>query len=94
MGKAAKWQHLKVANIAAATYFVVVTLLPSHVIEKLIICVISSVEYLLHMQCCMLAQLQHLILAEYYTCSFSTDFIPLLSYFVAVLITCYILSAE
>ena len=41
------------------------------------------------MQCCKLAKWQHLTVAEYYTCLFSADFIPMLSYFIAVLIVCY-----
>ena len=46
------------------------------------------------MQCCQVAKLQHLIVAEYNTCLFSADFIPMLSYFIAVLIVCYISTVE
>ena len=46
------------------------------------------------MQCCKVAKLQHLIVAEYNTCLFSADCIPMLSYFIAVLIVCYISSVE
>ena len=42
------------------------------------------------MQCYKVAKLQHLIVAEYNTCLFSAEFIPMLSYFIAVLIVCYI----
>ena len=46
------------------------------------------------MQCCKGAKLQHLIVAEYYTYLFTADFIPILSYFIAVLIVCYISTVE
>ena len=46
------------------------------------------------MQCCKVAKLQHLIVAGYNTCLCSDDFIPMLSYFIAVLIVCYISTAE
>ena len=46
------------------------------------------------MQCCKVAKLQHLIVAEYNTCLFSADVIPMLSYFIAVLIVCYISTVE
>ena len=46
------------------------------------------------MQCCKLAKLQHLTVAEYNTCLFSADFIPMLSYFMAVFIVCCISTVE
>ena len=46
------------------------------------------------MQCCKIAKLQHLTVAKYYTCLFSADFVPMLSYFIAVLIVCYISTVE
>ena len=46
------------------------------------------------MQCCKVAKLQHLTVAGNYTCLFSADFIPTLSYFIAVLIVCYISTVE
>ena len=52
-----------------------------------------SAEYLLHMQCYKVANLQHLIVAEYYTSSFPIGFIAILSYYIDVLIMCYIPSA-
>ena len=59
-------------------------------IAVLIFCCIISVEYLLHVQCCKVAKLQHLTVAEYSACPFSSDSIPVLSYFIAVLIICYV----
>ena len=46
------------------------------------------------MQCYKVANLQHLIVAEYHTSSFPTDFKAILSYYIAVLIICYIPSDE
>ena len=46
------------------------------------------------MQCCKVAKVQHLTVAEYNTYIFSTDFIPMLSYFMAVLIVCCISTVE
>ena len=46
------------------------------------------------MQCYKVAKLQDLIVAEYYTYSFSADFIPIPSYYISVLMICYIPSAE
>ena len=47
------------------------------------------------MQCCKVAKVQHLTVAEYNTCLFSADFIPMFSYFMAVLfIVCYISTVE
>ena len=46
------------------------------------------------MQCCKVAKLQHPTGAEYNICLFSADFIPMLSYFMAVLIVCYISTVE
>ena len=42
------------------------------------------------MQYYKVSKLQHLIVAEYYTSSFSADLIPMLSYFIAVTIISYI----
>ena len=41
-----------------------------------------------------MAKLQHLTVAKYYMCLFSADFIPMLGYFIAVLIVCYISTVE
>ena len=57
-------------------------------------CCIINVDYLLHVQCYNVANLQHLIVDEYYTSSFSADVIAMLSYYIAVLIVCYIPSAK
>ena len=46
------------------------------------------------MQCCKVAKLQHLPVAEYNICLFLMDFIPMLSYFMAMLIACYISTVE
>ena len=46
------------------------------------------------MQCYKVANLQQLIVAEYHTSSFPTDFIAILSYYIAVLIICFISSDE
>ena len=46
------------------------------------------------MQCYKVANVQHLIAAEYHTSSFPADFITMLSYNIAVLIICYIPSAK
>ena len=48
----------------------------------------------MHMQCYKVANLQHPTVAEYYTSSFSADFITIISYYIAVLIICYIPSAK
>ena len=58
----------------------------SHFLVVLIICCVTSVEYLLHIQFYKVALLQHLIVAEYYTYSFPADFIPIPSYYISVLI--------
>ena len=55
---------------------------------------LTSVEYLLHMQCCEVVKVQHLAVAEYNTCPFSADFITMLNYFIVVLIICYISTVE
>ena len=44
------------------------------------------VEYLLHVQCYKVANLQHLIVAEYYTSSFPANFIALVLAVVIVLL--------
>ena len=62
----------------------------SYFIVMLIICCMISVEYLLHMQCHKVANLWHPIVAENYTSSLPADCIALLSYYIAVLIICYI----
>ena len=49
---------------------------------------------MLHMHCYKVAKLQHLIVAEYYTYSFSADFMPIITYYIAVHIICYIPSVE
>ena len=59
----------------------------------LIIFGIIRVEYLLHVQCYKVANLQDLIVAEYHTFSFPTDFTAILSYYIVVLIMGYIPSA-
>ena len=46
------------------------------------------------MQWYKVAKLQHLIVAEFYTSSFPADFIAILSYYISVLIICYIASAK
>ena len=46
------------------------------------------------MQCGKVAKLQHLTVAEYNTCLFSADFIPMLSYFIVVHIVSYISTVE
>ena len=46
------------------------------------------------MQCCKVVKLQHLTGDEYSICLFSADFITMLSYFMAVLIVCYISTVE
>ena len=46
------------------------------------------------MHCYKCANLQHLIVAKYYTSSFPADFIAINSYYIAVLIICYIPSAK
>ena len=46
------------------------------------------------MQWCKVAKVQHLTVAEYNTCLFSADCIPILNYFIAVLIVCYISTVE
>ena len=66
----------------------------SHFRVELIICCVTSVEYLLHMQCYKVAILQHLIVAEYYIYLLPADFIPIPSYYISVLVICYIPSAE
>ena len=40
------------------------------------------------------SKLQHLIVAEYYISSSSADLIPMLSYFIAVTLICYISTVE
>ena len=46
------------------------------------------------MQCYKVANLQHLIVAECHTSSFQADLIPIVRYFITVLIICYISSAQ
>ena len=46
------------------------------------------------MLCCKVAKSQHLTVAEYYTCLYLADLIPMLSYFIALLIMCYISTFE
>ena len=60
----------------------------------LITCSMISVEYLLHIQSYKVANLQHLIVADYYTSSFLADFVAIIRYYIAVLIICYIPSAK
>ena len=45
---------------------------------------------MLHVQCFTVANLQHLIVAEYYTSSFPADFMTILRCYIAVFIICYI----
>ena len=52
----------------------------------IIICCILNVENLLHMQYYKVANLQHLMGAEYYTSLFPADCVAILSYYEAVLI--------
>ena len=52
----------------------------------LVICCILSVEYLLLIQCYKAAALQKQTEAEYYSCPFSSDLSPMVSYLIAVLI--------
>ena len=57
-------------------------------------CRIISVEYLLYVQYYKVAKLQDLIVAEFYTFSFSAGFIPFASYFIKVVFMCYVSRAE
>ena len=52
----------------------------------LVVCCILSVEYLLLIQCYKAAALQKQTEAEYYSCPFSSDLSPMVSYLIAVLI--------
>ena len=54
----------------------------------------TSVGYLLHMQCYKVVNMQHLIVAECYTSSFKADLITKVRYFITVLIGCYISGAQ
>ena len=49
-------------------------------VAVLFIYCIISVEYLLHVQCYKVAKMQHLIVAEYCTSSFPTDYLDILLY--------------
>ena len=63
-------QYLIAAEYCSCCFLAGSAPLLSHFLVLLIICCITSVEYLLHMQCYKVALLQHLIVAEYYTYSF------------------------
>ena len=65
---------------AAVRYFIAVLI---------IFCVIG-VEYLRLMQCYKAAKLQHQAASVYQCYLFSADLIPMVSYFVAAFIICYI----
>ena len=86
-------QYLIAAEYCSCCFLAGSAPLLSHFL-LLIICCVTSVEYLLHMQCYKVALLQHLIVAEYYTYSFPADFNAIPSYYISVLIICYIRSAE
>ena len=60
----------------------------------LMICCISTVEYLLLMQCYKTATLQQLRAAACCSCSFSAYFKPVVSYIIAALSICYVASVE
>ena len=60
-----------------------------YIIAELIICGTLGVTYPSLMHCYEAGTLNHLTAAEYYRCSFSAGSIPMVSFFIAVLIICY-----
>ena len=65
-----------------------------HFVAVLISCCELCIEYLRPMQCYIAAILQRLTAAENCSYAFSTYFIPMVSYFIAVLIISYNSSVE
>ena len=54
-------QHLTVAEYYTCTFSADCTPMVRNLIAVLVICYMASVEYMLHMQCCMVAKMQPLI---------------------------------